>query len=294
MSVFRKNWFFLYFCLLAFSLNTRAESPRIGSAYTQLRSEPLFTSPILKLAKTWGPTIPVNTEFQVEKAYGRWLYGQPKPLTKMRAKDYAPKGWIFSRQLIAPGDENSLDEKSTKKIFSAIQHTEIHKQALQLQSNTEIAKVNFLDSIVLSKKTLELFIKTDEQISTEKSKTLFHELSLKSPAILRKKESLGLSGPSLEFLDFEINEIEKKKQAILAKEKAKKLTPPILMSVDQNIHTKILSRSVLAEQYVHPPLTQEEVDGHSYMNVVSHPHFRAARKNIQAYWKSNLFMFFSI
>src|SRR5882672_10774546 len=76
-----------------------AAYPTISSPFAELRKAPVFQSEALTLAKTWGVAIPVGTAFQVEKIYGRWVFGKPLPLPHMRSSDYSPSEWIFSRHL---------------------------------------------------------------------------------------------------------------------------------------------------------------------------------------------------
>ena len=96
------------------------DAPTVAGPYTELRKTPVFTSPVLPLAKTWGPTLPVGTGFQVEKVYGRWIYGRPLPLKNMRSHDFAPQGWLFSRMLLLPGDSDSLSASVRKQSHSKI------------------------------------------------------------------------------------------------------------------------------------------------------------------------------
>ncbi len=130
------------FCLGAYA-PAKAAEPVVGGPWTVLRKAPLFDAETIPLASTWGPTLPLGSEFHVEKVYGRWLFGTPEPLAKMKAKDYAPAGWVFSRMLLVPGDADTVTPAVARKSYALLYHARAAWKKMQPGDRTLTSPLDF-------------------------------------------------------------------------------------------------------------------------------------------------------
>ena len=144
---------------------------------------------------------------------------------------------------------------------------------------------------MLSEKTIRAFISQDEQ----KQAFQWPNFSLLHAAWAEDATpSIGLSGPTMKFLDDEIGELkridEKKKQEIAART----LKPPVFDPVDDEMKSSILSRYLLWKKFEFPTLNHEEVDGTIYMRATAMRALRGCPKEIQSYWDNIRWNFFRI
>ena len=173
--------------------------PLTAGPFTELRKSPLFQAPALSLAKTWGPAIPPNTPFQVEKVYGRWVFGRPTPLAQMKAKDFAPSGWVFSRNLLIRGDTDTINPLILQQGRSVIYHSRA------LNSKEIHPALDFLETLVLSKRTLEAFSRPESN-ATGNGFKFFPEAHAEE-----ENPGMGLTGTELNFLNQEIRVLQERR-----------------------------------------------------------------------------------
>lgn len=261
-----------------------AQAARVSGPWVELRQAPVFEAPIQPLAKNWGPALPAGTEFKVEKVYGRWLYGVPEPRAKMPKKEYAKPGWVFSRMLLVPGDEDTLSPKLVKQAEAVIYHGRAAWKKLGIGKEPLVSPFDFYEGLTLSKGTLKAFQAQDEAPLTWLPPALpfvrfaFAE-ELKNPP-------LGLTGSDLEFLDQEFRVLQGEKKAAAAKLEALKLKPPSILPLDQTLRTALLGRFMLHKYFELPALTHEEVDGFIYMRAAAMRALAGCPKNVRDYWQN--------
>ena len=281
-------------------------APLVGGPWTELRKAPLFDAERLPLAKTWGPTLPVGSSFQVEKVYGRWLYGTPLPLPYMKAPDYARPGWVFSRMLLLPGDQDSLSPAQLALARAVIFHSRDAWKKLQLGSPLGL---DVLEGMVLSRGTLNAFKRQDENVAADfplpKLPPLVPELigsaihsaqaadepakegeAVSNDPKFPAAAAMGLSGTDLQFLDQEFAVVQKEKARQEKIRLSKILRPPPPPKLDQAARISILGRFMLQKYFELPVLTHEEIDGHIYMRATALRALEGCAKNIQDHWKN--------
>ncbi len=250
-----------------------APLPKVAGPWTQLRKSPLFEAPLERLASTWGPSIPAGTEFVIEKAYGRWLYGHPLPLRNMKRKDYAPNGWVYSRMLVPENDGAILSAKQFETFQLGIyySHTLGFKAPLLME---------FLESMVLSRRTLAVFRNQDEVTKLELP-------SLFSSAWGADKgdPELGLSGTDLEFLRQEVKVVQQEKKKAEKVRISKILKAPKVKPLDDGLRRVVLGRFLAADNLRFPELLHEEVDGAVYMRAITERALEGCSDKVLKSWK---------
>ncbi len=256
--------------------------PAVSSPLTELRKAPVFHSETLALAKTWGVSIPAGTSFQVEKVYGRWVFGHPSPLANMRTADQAPLGWVFSRQLLLPGDTDTLSQPQRLAFRDVIYH------ARAASKNLPKSQVEFLENLTLSEKTLAAFSLPENGKSANSSLPSADSLSIFPLAFADDKEPapMGLTGTDLSFLDQEIHVIQEKRKAEARLRESRKLKTPPPPPLNNTVRAGVLGRFLLERYLELPPLSLEEVDGYIYMRATAMRALRGCPKSVQAYWKN--------
>lgn len=259
-----------------------ASLPRVAGPWAHLRKSPLFGSETVAVAPVWGVSLPRNVEFRIEKAYGRWLWGAPLPLRLMKPKDFAPKGWIYSRMLLPPGDE-SLASPSQWDHTQLVSH--YSRQAWKAigvspEENTR-ALPEFLDGLAVSRKTLAAFRNQDEVGLSFR----LPQFSLVPFAHAEADPSLGLSGADLKFLDEEVRVVkeEKKKEELVRI--ARILRAPPVAPINDKIREGVVGRHLLATKFSLPALSHEEVDGNIYLRAIVHRSLDGCSKAVKDYWK---------
>lgn len=275
--------------IFAFSTFAHAEEPKISGPWTQLRKTPLFESDILPLAKTWGPNLPIGNSFQVEKVYGRWIFGRPSPIAKMKEKDYAPAGWIYSRMLLLPGDLNTENAEILKRRTALFYHSKELWKKLGADSSS-YDSLNFLEGLSLSEGTIKAFSSQDD------AKISFH-LFPQQLAWADDAPSMGLTGVDLTFLEQEFKIVQQQKQNAQAKKIAKVLMAPKVPALTDEIKRAITARQLLPHYLDLPKLSHEEVDGYIYMRATTLRALRGCAKPVQDFWKNrpwNIFRFYRL
>lgn len=268
--------------LLSCSLPAAAaeQNPVVGGAWTELRQGPVFDSPTVGLAKVWGPSLPLGNAFEVEKVYGRWLYGTPEADPRMSAKERAKAGWVYSRMLLLPGDRDSAAPAVVKKNRAAIYHAREAWKALGLSGDPIFHRIDFLESLVLSEHTLEAFARQDEAPLTRS----FPELVPSAHAEEGKETGVGLTGTDLGFLDQEFHVLQVKKANDEKKRKARRAHAEKFPPLDDWSRSSALGRFMLRKYFEFPSFTHEELDGFIYMKATAARALRGCPKEIRSYW----------
>lgn len=281
MNAFSRLGPFL-FLLTAGSAHGASAYPSVSSPMAELRKAPVFHSETLFLPKTWGVSLPIGTSFQVEKVYGRWVFGRPSPLANMRAADHAPPGWIFSRQLIMPGDTDTLNQAQLREARNVIYHHRAARKKLA-EKGEPMGSVDFLETLTLSRKTLEAFSLPE---SPKSAAGLSFNFVAEALANEKEPAPMGLTGTDLSFLDQEIKVIQDRKKFEAKNKEAKKLKTPPPPPLDTAARTGVLGRFLLERYLEAPPLTMEEVDGYIYMRATAMRALQGCPKAVQAHWKN--------
>lgn len=285
----------LYFCAISFAL-AEGKAPLVGGPWTELRKAPTFDAERLPLAKTWGPTLPIGTSFEVQKIYGRWLYGTPVPPKNMKPADYAKPGWIFSRMMLVPGDKDSLAPEVIKKSQALLYHSQEAWKKLKLDRDPSMASLDFLESLILSRGTVNAFIQHDESSAgflPSLPAGLAPYLFLPS-AEAADDAPMGLSGTDLSFLDQEFSLVKQAKSKAERDRLALQLRPPKAPAIDLAARVGILGRFMLNKYFELPALTHEEVDGFIYMRATGLRALEGCPKPIQDFWKKRRWNAFRI
>lgn len=284
------------FLLSAVCAHGESPFPSISSPLGELRKAPVFGAEIIPMAKTWGVSIPIGTPFQVEKVYGRWVFGHPSPLPHMRASDYSSPGWIFSRHLLLPGDSDTRNSTQLKASRNVLYHGRAARKKLAEKEDAKPASssIDFLETLTLSKKTLQAFSLPEKD--TGKSSSASPYLDLIPFAFAEEKEPapMGLVGADFSFLDQEIKVIQDRKKFEAKQRESKKLKTPSAPAIDDATRTGVLGRYLLERYLDLPPLTMEEVDGHIYMQATATRALLGCPKEIQAYWKNRRWAHFRV
>lgn len=264
----------------------------VSGPWTELRQAPLFEAQTQPLSKNWGPALPVGQDFKVEKIYGRWLYGTPSPLPRMPAKEFAQPGWVFSRMLLLPGDEDTLPPALVKQSRAVIYHGREAWKKLDLGKPPLFSPLDFLEGLTLSRGTLNAFRRQDEAPLTYLKflPPLFPagipSGILSAVAAEEKAPSMGLTGTDLQFLDQEFKVLQDEKKTAEQKRLALKLKPPGTPALDQSVRTAVLGRFLLQKYLTLPPLTHEEVDGFVYMRATAMRALEGCPKDVRDYWQN--------
>lgn len=287
---------FFRFLALSFAIApasmAASDDPVIAGAWTELRQAPLFDAAPVSLAKTWGPSLPLGNSFQVEKVYGRWIYGTPAPIARMRPSEYAKPGWIYSRMLLLPGDKDSAFPATVKKTRAMIYHSRNVWKELGLAKDEFFPRLDFLESLVVSERTLKAFQDQDEPLLA----TTERKLPELIPSALAEEPSpsMGLTGTDLGFLEQEFKVIQDKKRAERARQKALQAHAPKFPPLDAEIRTSILGRYMLHKYFEFPPFTHEEVDGYIYMKATALRALRGCPKSVQQFWQKRPWHFLRV
>lgn len=273
---------------LAASRALAGDLPSVSSPFAELRKAPVFTSEALPLAKTWGPALPVGTPFEVEKVYGRWVFGRAEAPPHMRKADFAPPGWLFSRQLVIPGDSDTLSPAQLKAGRAVLFHGKESRKKL-FGKDSPPSSLDFLETLTLSRKTLAAFS------LPEKEKT-GASLSFLPEAFAEDKDPapLGLSGADLSFLDQEISVIQAKKKTAVKVRESRKLKAPPPPPLDAAAKNGLLGRYLLERYLELPPLSMEEVDGHVYLRATAQRALAGCPLAVQEHWKNRRWGFFRV
>ncbi|MGZ3718773.1 MAG: hypothetical protein ACXWR1_10555 [Bdellovibrionota bacterium] len=271
---------------LPFSVGARAgDDPTIGGPLVELRKAPVFTAPTIPLAKTWGVALPVGTPFQVEKVYGRWIFGHPTPLPHMRTQDYAPQGWVFSRSLLLPGDSDTLSPAVVQRSRFLLFHARPIWKKLGLG---DFSSLDFLETLTLSKRTLAAFSAPETPPGARSEGWIPAAQAAEEPA------TLGLTGTDLSFLDQEIKVVQDRKKRETRIKEAKKVHVPSPPPLDDKIRTGLLGRYMLERYLEMPQLSMEEVDGHVYMRATAMRALRGCSAKVQNFWKERRWDYFRV
>jgi hypothetical protein len=268
--------------------------PTVSSPFTPLRTAPLFDSPTIPLAKTWGISIPIGTSFEVEKVYGRWVFGHPLPLPHMPAKDFSASGWIFSRALLLPGDADTLSPEILRQSRVLLYHARVAWEKLGLGKEPLPSPLDFLESLTLSKRTLSAFSGPEVAPKAQSSVTFFPAAYADEQPAAQSDAPMGLTGADLRFLDQEIKVVQRTKQKeaqIREMRRAKVPSPPPL---DEKTREGILGRFMLDRYLDLPPLSLEEVDGYIYMRATAMRALQGCSVETQNYWKKRRWGFFRV
>lgn len=271
---------FLLPLLLGLSLGASGaeESPVVAGAWTELRQAPLFDSDPVPLAKVWGPSLPVGNGFRIEKIYGRWLFGIPEPNPRMSAKERAKPGWIYSRMLLVPGDKDTASPSTMKRARAMIYHSRNAWRELGLARDPLFARLDFLESLVLSERTLAAFQKQDEA-------------PLALPSIIPEAHAeetgdsdLGLTGTDLGFLDQEFQVLQTRKVKTEKRKQAQRAHAPKFPPLDDSARNSILGRFMLRKYFDFPQFSHEELDGYVYMKAAATRALRGCPKPVRDFW----------
>jgi hypothetical protein len=282
------------FCSLFLSANCFADDPRIGGAWVELRTSPLFESPTEKMADTWGERIPPNDEFVVEKMFGRWIYGKPVPLKNMRKRDYPPAGWVYSRMLLLPGDESTASKTQAEEIYLTTHYSLLAWKKLGFKPmDNAFLSMDFLESLVLSRKTMLAFRHFDEQTGNSASFPGVH-LETEAQAEEKIQDEYGLVGANLDFLKQEFSAQQSLHQKVEKKRLQKILLPPRVAALSSKVKTDILGRYMLNKYFTMPQLSHDEVDGFIYMKAITERALEGCSPKIQAYWQKRHWNIFRV
>lgn len=291
-SSFQLLWIVFSTAFCPISAWSAGPEAKVAGAWVELRNAPLFGAPATVLAPTWGPSLPTGTKFQIEKSYGRWLYGTPVPLTNMKKQDFAPAGWIYSRMLLPEGDESVQGKAEQKTTFLTAYYARKIWAELGLKVDEEsIQYFNTLENVGLSKKALQMFKLQDETSS------YFHQgLPLLPSAQAAEEEkiekSLGLIGADLDFLQQEFRQINTKKNKEVQVKNAKILRPPVIPAADIGTKTNLMGRYLAYRSLKLPTLSHEEIDGSLYMQAVARRVLDACSEPQQKLWKNQRWQIF--
>lgn len=276
--------------------------PTVAGAWVTLRNAPVFEAPSAKLHANWGPALPIGEPFRVEKVYGRWLYGSPLPLPRMPKAQLPKPGWVFSRMLLVPGDSDTLSPELALFTRAVLFHGHAAWEKLAPETSSPL---NFYESLVLSKGTLEAFRAQDEVSAGWLPEALPPLL----PSFLfdtypeahaegeEKAPTIGLSGTDLNFLDQEFLVKKSGLDSAAVAANAKKLRAPPAPALDGKVKTALLGRYMLEKYFELPPLTHEEVDGYIYMRATAMRALSGCGNSVKEYWKNrrwNLFRVFRL
>jgi hypothetical protein len=283
------------------ALSPRAEAgdlPSVASPFAELRKAPVFQGEPLPLAKLWGPALPAGTLFQVEKVYGRWVFGRAMAPANMKAADHAPPGWLFSRQLVMPGDTDTLSSAQWKISRAVLFHAREGRKKL-FGKDSSPSSLDFLETLTVSKKTLSAFslpeaAKPASLPSFSFFPEAFAETTPKTGQDSPAPASLGLIGADLSFLDQEIEVIEAKKRSEKKAKESRKLKTPPLPALDAPTKHGMLGRFMLERYLELPPLSMEEVDGHIYLRATAQRALAGCPAAVQDYWKNRRWGFFRV
>jgi hypothetical protein len=284
-----------------------APDPVISGPWVELRTAPLFEASVQKLAPVWGPALPVGNDFKVEKVYGRWLYGTPASLPKMKSAQRAKAGWIFSRMLLVPGDEDSLSPDIVQAGRSVLFHGRDAWKKLGLGQAPLYSSLDFFESLTLSKGTLKAFRAQDEApmawlpslppLLPSLFSASTDARAADGSVVEEKAPSMGLTGTDLGFLDQEFQSKQEKLDQNAKERLSKQLKAPKPSPLNDRIKTALLGRFMLNKYFSMPPLTHEEVDGYIYMRATAMRALDSCPKSVREFWKGrriNLFRVFRL
>ncbi len=271
--------------------------PSVAGPLVELRKAPVFGAPALPLAKTWGVALPVGTPFQVEKVYGRWIYGRPAPLPHMRAADFAPAGWVFSRSLLLPGDADTLPRSVVDQSRVLLYHGRAAWKKLGLESDTAPSSLDVLESFTLSRKTLAAFSLPENPTPAEApapSETSWRLIPNAMAAADDNPAPLGLTGTDLNFLDQEIKVVRNREEKAAKAKDSKRAHVPAPPALTDAARTGLLGRFMLERYLELPALSLEEADGGVYMRATAMRALRGCPAKIQSYWQNRRWGFFRV
>ncbi len=256
---------------------------QVSGGLVDLQKAPLFYSKSYSLAKTWGPSIPLDNAFSVKKTYGRWIYGQPVPLKRMLVKDYAPNGWVYSLMLLSSGERASRSKAIRQLIFSSGFYGKDLWKGRKVSWEAH-HYLNFLDSLVLSKKTLDIFSGGAVAEVPVKPFSLF-PLAMAETAE-KKEKGLGLTGVSFHFLREASNQLKKQRAQKRKRVRALKLQPRKVPLPSLEVKKNILGHYLSAKRLVFPRLSHNTVDTHLYLRAITARLLQHCPQSVRKFWKN--------
>lgn len=263
--------FFLAVSALALApLTVLAASPRVGGAWTELRKSPLFDSAVQPLPKAWGEALPYGAEFRAEKTYGRWFFGRPQGVNL--------SGWVYSRMLLPAGDESTLSDVQRQLVLNTGHHSRSAWKAHKLPAAI-LQHLDFLEGVVLSKKTLAAFQAQDE------SPEFTDLLPFPASAWAAEPPNLGLTGTTLDFLKEETVQLQKKADAKEKQRLAGLRRKWQVTAVTPEVRARVLGRYILAKEAELPLLTHEEVDVNLYFRATLERALQHCAPAIRKQWQ---------
>jgi hypothetical protein len=275
------------------------QEPVVAGPLTPLRKAPVFESETVYLSKNWGPAIPMDRPFRVEKVYGRWLYGTPEPLPRMQASEFASPGWVFSRFLLKPGDADTTTKKVRSELQGILYHSEKIWEQLGISKDPQLLAWNFYENLVLSKGALQQFQQQDQSKaeienlpSPNDAAPLLSYFLTPFANAEPAAESVGLTGTDLSFLDQEFQVVQQKKIEQKKKLEALKLKPPGAPPLTEQVKLALLGRYIASQHLQVPPLNHEEVDGFFYLKAVAKRALQGCPQKVQKFWQDRHWNFF--
>lgn len=276
--------------------------PAVGGPWVRLHIAPNFKASTQKLAAVWGPTLPIGNKVKVLDLYGRWVYVQPEPLSRMQKKDFAKPGWVYNRMLLLPGDEAIRTKSALKQLADTEYFVEKHQSSLSPSLQSEAAKtISFLNSLVISRNTLSQLRSQDESAQLNSAprlwqwadEILIHFLPLAQARTI-KKEDLGFSGAHLDFLKQESKKAADTRTVRQKAIEAQRLKPPKAPQLTNTTKEAIVGYSYFAKNAKFPTLSHEEIDGHLYLHAVASRALAGCPAEVRNFWQDRPWRFFRV
>lgn len=282
-------WIPIYVCLGLLSFSAYSGEPYIANSFVSLQKDPSFDGAPLKLPSIWGPSLRYGGRFRVEKSYGRWIYGQPAPLPKMKKKDHAQKGWIFNRFLLPDYATPVLTDFEREEILKAQFYGRQAWKSLNLNlEKSAIPSIEFLEKLVLSIENLQRF-RTYQETSSIFWPNFIAAAHAAETNELKKatgsKDSLAVSGANIDFLRESAKSAADKRKAEYLEKLKLELKPPKIPSLDQITRDRILGRYIAQREFEFPQLSYEEVDGFQYMQALLKVVLSGCSQDYKEYWQ---------
>jgi hypothetical protein len=276
--------------LLSLHISAQAADahPIVAGPWTVLRQSPVFDAEPVSLSKVWGPSLPISNPFQIEKVYGRWIYGIPTPSSRMSSKEYAKAGWVYSRMLLVPGDRNTMNPRIVSQTRAMIFHSHEAWRLLGLNNEALFPRLDFLESLVLSENTLRAFEQQDEA-------PLVRLPSLIPSAHAEEATpTMGLTGTDLGFLEQEFKVIQIKKQKESKRKTLQRAHAPKFPPLNDPAREQILGRFMLHKYFEFPAFSHEEIDGFIYMKAIATRALRSCPQIVREYWSNRPWNFLRV
>lgn len=272
-----------------------ADDPIVASSFVELHKNPNFFSQKEPLHKVWGPALRFGGTFEIEKSFGRWVYGRPTPLPRMKKAQYAPKGWVFNRFLLPQYATPVHDDNIRNLIFHLQYHGNKAWQKFNFKPGKhEVFAMQFLENLVLSRENLLRF----RQYSEAGMSWRFDFGGLISSAHAAEKaattgqktSSLQLSGANIDFLNESAEQARQQRQQKKQKQEALKLKPPKIDPLNEVMMATILGRYIAQREFRFPALSYEEVDGNQYMQALIRHTLLGCAAEYQHHWQSRYWL----